>query len=131
MVVFFCGEPDETRDHLFFACLYTFTLWIDVAGLLLGTSPDPDWYITMEQIAHHSHDKLTTILLRLAYQVTIYYIWRERNDRKYNNTVRSVQQLARIVDKTIRRRIMSTRYFEKPKLRELLQRWFTTRLSTA
>ena len=127
----FCGEPDETRDHLFFACPYTFTLWIDVAGLLLGTSPDPHWYITMEQIAHHSHDKLTTILLRLAYQVTIYYIWRERNDRKHNNTVRSVQQLARIVDKTIRSRIMSTRYFEKPKLRELLQRWFTTRLSTA
>ncbi|XP_048608720.1 uncharacterized protein LOC125584381 [Brassica napus] len=127
----FCGEPDETRDHLFFACPYTFTLWIDVAGLLLGTPPDPDWYITMEQIAHHSHDKLTTILLRLAYQVTIYYIWREWNDRKHNNTVRSVQQLARIVDKTIRSRIMSTRYFEKPKLRELLQRWFTTRISTA
>ncbi|XP_013633439.1 uncharacterized protein LOC125586234 [Brassica napus] len=127
----FCGGPDEIRDHLFFACPYTFTLWIDVVGSLMGTSPDPDWYITLEQLDHRSHDRLTTILLRLAYQVTIYYIWRERNERKHNNIAKPVRQLARIVDKTIRSRIMSTRYYKKPKLRGLLQRWFTIRLSTA
>lgn len=25
-----CGEPDETRDHQFFACPYSFTVWIDL-----------------------------------------------------------------------------------------------------
>ncbi|KAF2597665.1 hypothetical protein F2Q68_00008803 [Brassica cretica] len=26
----FCGEPDETREHLYFACPYTYTLWLQV-----------------------------------------------------------------------------------------------------
>ena len=38
----YCGEPDETRDHLFFACPYTFTLWLQVVGNLFGSDPDPD-----------------------------------------------------------------------------------------
>ncbi|KAF2619205.1 hypothetical protein F2Q68_00041725 [Brassica cretica] len=41
-VCLYCGEPDETCDHLFFACPYTFTLWIKVVGNLLGIDPDPD-----------------------------------------------------------------------------------------
>ncbi|KAF2564841.1 hypothetical protein F2Q70_00015178 [Brassica cretica] len=32
----FCGEPDETRDHLFSACPCTFMLWLSVAGNLFG-----------------------------------------------------------------------------------------------
>ncbi|XP_056860217.1 uncharacterized protein LOC108838378 [Raphanus sativus] len=38
----FCGEPDETRDHLYFACPYTYTIWLEVVGTLLGRPPDPD-----------------------------------------------------------------------------------------
>ncbi|KAG2270454.1 hypothetical protein Bca4012_072642 [Brassica carinata] len=38
----FCGEPDETRDHLFFACPYTYTLWLQVIGTLLQPEPSPD-----------------------------------------------------------------------------------------
>lgn len=87
-VCIFYVEPDETRDHLFFACPYTFTLWIDVVGSLMSTPPDPDWSITLEQIAHQSQDRLTSILLRLVFLVTIYHIWRERNDRRYNNVLR-------------------------------------------
>lgn len=32
----YCGEPDETRDHLYFACPYTYILWLKVAGSLFG-----------------------------------------------------------------------------------------------
>lgn len=38
----FCGEANETRDHLFFVCPYTFMFWIEVVGSLLGRPPDPD-----------------------------------------------------------------------------------------
>ncbi|CAN8241573.1 unnamed protein product [Cochlearia groenlandica] len=30
-----CGEPDETRGHMFFTRPYSFTVWIDVVGQLL------------------------------------------------------------------------------------------------
>ncbi|KAG2323101.1 hypothetical protein Bca4012_058580 [Brassica carinata] len=77
--------------------------------------------IRIHKIAHQSQDRLTSILLRLVFLVTIYHIWRERNDRRHNNVLR----------KTVCSRIMSTRYYEKPKLKGLLQRWFATSLSTA
>lgn len=31
-----CGEKDETRDHLFFACPYSYTVWDRVAGRRIG-----------------------------------------------------------------------------------------------
>lgn len=106
-ICIFCGDPNETRDHLFFSCPYTFTLWIEVVGSLI--QPDPDWVITLEQLANRSLDNLSSVLLRLAFQVTIYYVWREHNDRKHIKPAKHTHYLARVVDKTIRNCIMSTR----------------------
>lgn len=74
----FCGEPSETRDHLFFACPYTFTVWLAVVGDLLETDADPDWDATLARLMEHKYDRLTFILLRLVFQTSIYYLWRER-----------------------------------------------------
>ena len=112
----FCGQPEESRDHLYFACPYTYTLWLQVVGNLFGVEPDPDWEITILQMLSGTYVRLTFILLRLVLQVTIYFIWRERNDRKHNNAAKQVAQLARLIDKTVRNRIMSTKYYLKPKL---------------
>lgn len=37
-----CGERDETRDHLFFACLFSYTVWLGVCGNLLASTITPD-----------------------------------------------------------------------------------------
>lgn len=39
----FCGELDETRDHLFFGCPYSFMIWINVSEALLHHLIIPDW----------------------------------------------------------------------------------------
>lgn len=122
----FCGEPNESRDHLFFACPYTYTLWLEVVGTLLGRPPDPDWEITLQQLATHRFDRLSYILLRLVFQATIYIIWRERNDRRHHKKPRQVNQLAKVIGKTVRYCILSTKYWEKPNLRGLMQLWFST-----
>ncbi|XP_013589100.1 uncharacterized protein LOC106378395 [Brassica napus] len=74
----FCGEPNETTDHLFFASPYTYTLWLEAVGTLLGRSPDPDWEETLAHLATHGFERLTYLLLRLVFQTTFYIIWRER-----------------------------------------------------
>ncbi|CAG7869967.1 unnamed protein product, partial [Brassica rapa] len=58
----FCGEPDETREHLFFACPYTYTLWLEVVGNLFGVEPDPDWDITVSRLLTGRYDRLSFIL---------------------------------------------------------------------
>ncbi|XP_033134262.1 uncharacterized protein LOC117127725 [Brassica rapa] len=120
----YCGEPDETRDHLFFACPFTFTLWLKVVGNLFGIDPDPDWDTTLERLQNGTYDRLTFILLRLVFQVSVYFIWIERNDRKHSNRAKSVEQLAKLIDKAVRNRLSSTHYFLKPKLKGIMCRWF-------
>ncbi|XP_018466577.1 uncharacterized protein LOC108838100 [Raphanus sativus] len=120
----FCGEPAETRDYIYFACPYTFTLWLKMAGNLVGIDPDPDWTTTLSRLSTRSYDLLTYILLRLVVQVTIYYIWRERNDRKHLTSNKTVDQLAKLINKTVRNRITCTKYSTNPKLHGLMTRWF-------
>ncbi|CAL9248115.1 unnamed protein product [Arabidopsis halleri] len=124
----FCGEPVESRDHLYFACPYSFLVWLEVVGSLLH-APDPDWSATLGCLSTSSMDGNTYILLRLAFQATLYYLWREHNDRKHNQRYRSNTQLAATIEKAIKARIMSLRYYETPKLRNLLQVWFGSRRS--
>lgn len=90
----------------------THTVWIEVVGNLFGDAPDPDWETTLERITARATDHLSAILLCLAFQVAIYYIWIERNNRRHNHTTKPASQLCREIDKTIRNRILSTKYYE-------------------
>ncbi|CAN6817824.1 unnamed protein product, partial [Brassica oleracea] len=91
-------EPEEWRDHLFLACLYTYGLWLQVIGFLLRTAHTPDWIEILARILGSAHDRLTYILLSLAFQVTIYYIWRDRNERRHTQKTRPAHQLAKLID---------------------------------
>ncbi|KAL1225677.1 hypothetical protein V5N11_025775 [Cardamine amara subsp. amara] len=37
-----CGEPNDTRDHLFFACPYSFSVWTSLCGSLIGRTITPN-----------------------------------------------------------------------------------------
>ena len=39
-----CGEPNETRDHLYCVCPYSFTVWLKVGGGLLAVQASPDTF---------------------------------------------------------------------------------------
>ncbi|XP_024011316.1 uncharacterized protein LOC112086579 [Eutrema salsugineum] len=120
-----CGERDESRDHLFFACPYSFTVWSDLAGRLLRNRQTPDWTDTVNSIQTFQGDRLDTILIRLVFQVTVYYLWREQNSRIHRSGFYSASQLVRLIDKVVRNRITSLQYHTDPKLHLLMQRWFT------
>lgn len=54
-----CGEPEEYRDHLYFACPYTYGLWLQVIGSLLRPAPSPDWAEILARILSTAHDRIT------------------------------------------------------------------------
>ena len=119
-----CGELDETRDHVFFACTYSFTIWDKLANRLSGSRTDPDWTITLQFVSENNLQVMDKILLKMVFQTTIYHIWRERNGRRHHAGFRSVDQLVRIIDKAIRNRITSLRYRADHKFAGLMQGWF-------
>ncbi|XP_048608535.1 uncharacterized protein LOC125584289 [Brassica napus] len=119
-----CGERDETRDHVFFACPYSFTVWDTLVSRLSGHRTDPDWTTTLQFVCRNNLHVVDKTLLRMAFQSCIYHLWKERNERRHSTGYRSVEQVIRIIHKGIRNRITSLRYKEDHKLRGLMERWF-------
>ncbi|XP_013694661.1 uncharacterized protein LOC106398689 [Brassica napus] len=120
----FCGERDESRDHLYFACPYTFTVRMSVAEGLLGSRITPDWQDTVSSILTSGRIRLNTILLKLAFQTSIYQLWKERNSRRHGGLCAPVETTSKAIGKIIKNRISSLKYKGNHKLRGLLSRWF-------
>ncbi|XP_013689368.1 uncharacterized protein LOC106393182 [Brassica napus] len=119
-----CGERDESRDQIIFACPFTFTIWNRLAGRLCGRRINPDWSLTLQFVTRNTLSSLDKILVQMVFQTCIYYMWKERNDRRHQKGYHSTEQAIRIIDKAIRNRISSLRYKPDHKLAGLMQRWF-------
>ncbi|XP_013659789.1 uncharacterized protein LOC106364844 [Brassica napus] len=119
-----CGERNETRDHLFFACPYSYMVWLRVTGRLFGTRITPDWQDTVARIRYDRRSKLDTVLVRMVFQMTVYHIWRERNARRHGKAWIPYEKLTSQIDKTMRNRISSLKYSYGDKLAGLMRRWF-------
>lgn len=117
----FCGERDEIRDHLFFACPFSFIICSDA---LLHQRQDPDRHITLTAMIVGSGDYLNDILLKLCFQVTLYLIWWERNSRFHQNRYATTSPITKRIEKLIRNKISSRGYASKPEIWNLQQRWF-------
>lgn len=61
------------RDHLFITCPYSFAVWLKISDFLSVTS-NPDWEETLQHLVSHRFNRLDYILIRLAFQMTIYYL---------------------------------------------------------
>lgn len=118
-----CGEWDETRDHVFFACPYTYSVWDRLAGSLCGRRINPDWSLTLQFVTNNNLQLMDKILLKMVFQTCVYYMWKESNERRHQRGFRTVDQAIRIVDKAIRNRISSLRYGPVHRFAGLLQHW--------
>lgn len=118
------GEKNETRDHLFFACPYSYMVWIRVTGRLFGTRITPDWQDTVAKIQHDRRSKLDKVLVRMVFQMTVYHVWRERNARRHGKAWIPLEKLLSQIDKTMRNTITSQRYSYGDKLEGLMRCWF-------
>lgn len=127
----FCGKPDETRDHLFF-CLSLF-----VHGLargcegLIANLTDPDSNGTIQRLfTHHLRVTITFSSGWLFKQHYITYeLWREKMREGTTSTIGLTTNLPARSRRRIRSRIMSLKYYDNRRMRGLMQRWFSSRLT--
>ncbi|CAF2110515.1 unnamed protein product [Brassica napus] len=113
-----CGEPDKTRDHLYFACLYSFTVWLRVGGGLLADQASPDWTDTLNFLNLGGRNLMDQILLCM-----VYCLWQERNTRRHEGPWIPHEQTSRLIIKAVKNRIFSLGYRFPHKLIGLLRRW--------
>lgn len=117
-----CNSVDETRDHLFWDCGYSYALWSQVASRCRIT-PIRRWEDSIEQMTTFSSPTTARSLTLLGWQATLYWIWNERNQRLHANQFRSVDSLFTIVDHQIRNKIQSFRGTNPTQSSEMMQLW--------
>lgn len=76
-----CGEREETRNHLFFACPYSFTAWDTLVNRLSGHWTDPDWMASLQFVCGNNLHILDRILMKMAFQIYIYITCGEKEMR--------------------------------------------------
>ena len=119
-----CGERDETRDHLFFACPYSYTVWDRVVGKLMGRRINPDWSDMLRYIRNGAANLKNQVLISLLFQMVVYHIWRERNLRRNQQGQKGTELMISTINKTVKNRISSLGYEADHRLEGLLRRWF-------
>ena len=120
----FCGERDETRVHLFFACPYSYRIWDRVASRLIGRRINPDWSDMLKLVCGGAYSLMDQILIRLLFQVVFYHVWRERNLRRHQQGIKGTYQLICMVSQVVKNRISSLGYKGHHRLEGLMRRWF-------
>ncbi|RID72539.1 hypothetical protein BRARA_C04428 [Brassica rapa] len=97
-------------------------MWVDLKGPTLGNGTTPDWNDTMTFLQSNTFSGMDYVLIRLAFQVTVYLIWRERNACRHRISWMGTEHMSRLIDRTIRNRILALKYGTAHKSEGLLQR---------
>ncbi|XP_019090992.1 PREDICTED: uncharacterized protein LOC109128645 [Camelina sativa] len=76
----FCNTYDESRQHLFFDCSYSKEVWYYFTSKT-HLSPPLNFEDGVRWLKNPCRDKNVAWILRLAYQASVYSIWKECNTR--------------------------------------------------
>lgn len=123
-----CKAAQESRDHLFFECVYTAQIWEFITRGILGSLYTNHWSEIIEIIGDKSREKKSLFCLRYAFQSVLYAVWRERNKIRHGDKLMPLETLKRTIEKGIRNKISVMRMKGIKGMEELMQFWFNSRM---
>ncbi|XP_010463033.1 PREDICTED: uncharacterized protein LOC104743679 [Camelina sativa] len=102
-----CQGYGETREHLFFSCSYSSSVWSALVQRLLGVRFTISWATLGPMLVDSSTPRLQLFVMRYVFQSIIHSIWRERNARRHGEAPTPSSSLCRFIDKNIRNRLLT------------------------
>ena len=82
----FCHQEKETRDHLFFGCGHSKSLWQMVLNHCKLHKRLAEWNEELQwTVCKLKGRALVSIILHIAWNAFIYHMLRERNNRLYSH----------------------------------------------
>ena len=98
-----CRSAVETRDHLFYGCAFLKQVWKEVLNLSTYSRELSDWDEELQWTIQRTKGKnLKAIILKIAWNAAIYFIWTERNRRIYQDKERTRMQVMEMIKEVIR-----------------------------
>ena len=102
-----CQQENKSKDHLFFGYAYAKTIWKRIMQLCELRREVGSWEEELKwAILKLKMKALVSIILRLAWKAAIYHLWRERNQRKYEQIKENPEQVMNHVKVAVRLRTM-------------------------
>lgn len=101
-----CNAADESRDHLYFRCNYSWEIWSETATRCQFRA-SREWEDTITTLCNIRIPKTQKKLLLIAWQCSIYLIWSERNSRLHRNCFRPTTSIISSLDLLVRNRCSS------------------------
>lgn len=117
-----CNMADESRNHLYWDCDFSFQLWSLVAERC-RIRPRREWDNSLDQMMALPPPISTRSLVLLGWQSSIYWIWQERNQRLHANQFRSIDSLFNLIDRQLRNKLLSFRRENPRRSSEMMQQW--------
>lgn len=99
------------------------------SGRYLAKGITTDWNDIVTMVSNNRLPSTEQFLLRYAFQATVHALWRERNGRRHGEQEKPASLLVKIVDKTIRLKLLIVKGKGHKYLEESLSTWFGTRES--
>ncbi|XP_056843086.1 uncharacterized protein LOC108838571 [Raphanus sativus] len=119
-----CNSAPESRDHLYFDCPFTWSIWSSLAPRS-GLNPARSWSSVLAQLGSLRPQTPRGRLTLLCWQACLYWIWTERNARLHRNIFRSVEGISRLIDRQIKDRLLSFRSSNPAASSTMMQQWLS------
>ncbi|XP_028064890.1 uncharacterized protein LOC114267988 [Camellia sinensis] len=104
----FCLDYDESRPHLFFDCNFTYRIWHAMQSKCNVQWQKVPWPEIVTIVNRESKGKsMKSIITRLSFLCTVYYVWIERNNRIFNKEFKPVEVIIKSIVLMVRSRMLS------------------------
>ncbi|CAH2080095.1 unnamed protein product [Thlaspi arvense] len=120
-----CNTTEESRDHLFFECEYSFAVWSKLAQKLGFSTTIRDWSVVVDGLLSITPNNSRKYLMILAWQATIYELWRDRNNRLHRSIHKHLNLILKGIELTIKNRISAFRLQNPQAANNVMQLWMS------
>lgn len=117
-----CNIAQESRDHLFFNCPFTWDIWESLTHRSPINTPS-NWQDVLSTLKLTAMTKPWRLLTLLSWQAVIYFTWSERNSRIHRSTFRQTLAIKKDIDKAIRLKIAAMRPVDPSLSSAMYQAW--------
>ncbi|GJV61287.1 putative RNA-directed DNA polymerase [Tanacetum coccineum] len=119
-----CESQPDSHEHLFFECSFSMQVWRHMRDLVGLSHVQPSLDMIVKFLIPMAKRRTSkSVASKLVIAASVYYIWHERNDRLFNNSKRSVDQVLKNIMSSIRLKLMSCRFKKSKAGMDLLKRW--------
>lgn len=103
-----CGEINDSRDHLFFKFKYSSAVWIVVKKLCKLETCTNQWQDIENCVCQkRPNGNIWSVVQRLTWAASVYYVWNERNRRLFQNVKCNEDVVVKQIMKSDRERLIN------------------------